>query len=86
MGSYRPNAFGLYNMHGNVWEWCQDYFIGAYPAGADTDPKGPSVGEFCVLRGGSFTLDASNARSSRRNNFKQDCGNDGDGFRLVMDP
>jgi len=86
VGGYKPNAFGLYDMHGNVWEWCQDYFIGAYPAGAVEDPKGPIVSEFCVLRGGSFFLAASNARSSHRNNFRPDGGTDGDGFRLVMDP
>ena len=65
VGSYKPNAFGLYDMHGNVWEWCEDCY-GDYPAGAGTDPKGPAKGECRVLRGGSFYVNASLARSSYR--------------------
>jgi formylglycine-generating enzyme required for sulfatase activity len=71
VGSYKPNAFGLYDMHGNVWEWCEDRF-GDYPRGSVTNPKGPSTGVYTgdfvhrVLRGGSFNHNVSLSRSSYR--------------------
>ena len=82
VGSYKPNAFGLYDMHGNVFEWCEDWKAD-YPAGAVTDPKGPATGERRVLRGGSFYFSDSEARSSYR---YDDTPSDRDsifGFRLA---
>ena len=66
VGSYKPNAFGLYDMHGNVWEWCEDRCDWNYPSEPVTDPKGPVTGKERVLRGGSYGYKERTARSSNR--------------------
>ena len=69
VGSYGPNAWGFHDMHGNVWEWCSDWY-GGYPKGAMTDPTGPAVGSLRVIRGGSWFIDARYLRSA----FRSWCG------------
>ena len=85
IGSYKPNSFGLYDIHGNVWEWCEDWY-GDYPAGAVTDPKGPAKGEYRVLRGGSLLSYVSDARSSNRSNYAPTARYGTLGFRLARTP
>lgn len=63
--SYAPNGWGLYDVHGNVWEWCLDYY-GEYPTGTVVDPKGPDSASDRVIRGGGWGIYAGDCRSAIR--------------------
>ena len=65
VGSKLPNAWGLYDMHGNVWEWCQDWY-GDYPSGSVTDPSGATSSSRRVSRGGGWYITADDCRSAVR--------------------
>jgi formylglycine-generating enzyme required for sulfatase activity len=83
VGQKKPNPWGLFDMHGNVREWCQDWY-GKYAAGTAVDPSGPLRSAVRVLRGGSWSSPATDLRcAERRNGFG---GSDRAGFRLVRMP
>jgi formylglycine-generating enzyme required for sulfatase activity len=84
VGQKLPNPWGLYDMHGNVWEWCQDWFA-EYPGGIALDPQGPAAGSPRVKRGG-WDGDAGYCRSAYRDDHDPGKGRGYIGFRVLLAP
>lgn len=85
VGVKNPNAFGLHDMHGNVGEWCWDYY-GKYHSASQADPVGPSDGDGRVVRGGSYNDNSAGCRSAGRNcHSASDETDDFIGFRIVIE-
>ena len=83
VGTKKPNLWGLYDMHGNVYEWCQDKWGSSYSSGSQIDPLGPTAGSSRVMRGGRFNNSARYVRSAYRDHSSPDYRSDGVGFRLL---
>jgi formylglycine-generating enzyme len=84
VASFQPNAWGLYDMHGNVSEWCQDW-ENDYPMGDAVDPTGPAEGTHRISRGGAYLSEPTDCRSASRDWYVPDGQRDSRGFRVLME-
>ncbi len=83
VGTYPANAWGFHDLHGNVFEWCSDWY-GDYPDGSASDPVGPSVGTVRVIRGGAWYSYGKYMRSASRGWYTPDYPGTCLGFRLSL--
>ena len=84
VGQKKPNEWGLYDMFGNVWEWCSDW-MGPFSGNHEVDPVGPEHGERKIIRGGSWFNEPEALRSANRNAHIPQSRQTNNGFRLVLD-
>ena len=84
MGQKKPNPWGLYDMHGNVWEWCADGY-GPFSDGVATDPTGLPTAAVRVYRGGNWGYMARESRSAKRKSINPEHRDHYHGFRVAMD-
>ncbi len=86
VGSYTANPWGLFDMHGNIWEWCSDWFDASYYGKSDNDkdPRGPKSESRRVLRGGCWGNHAWCCRSAYRTKFVPEKRDDVIGFRVAL--
>ena len=86
VGKFKPNPWGLYDMHGNVFQWCFDWYEKDYQNGLKQDPQGPDAGMSRVARGGCFDLNVLSGRSAHRNIRLKPSSRDWRlGFRVVRE-
>lgn len=83
VGQLKPNAFGVYDMTGNLWMWCNDWYGGAYPSTPQVDPQGPPTGDERVARGGAFKNDVNHERSAYHWQWAPQSHNFEVGFRIA---
>lgn len=83
VGEKSPNNWGIYDMHGNVWEWCADWFQDDLGSAAVTDPIGPAFGAYRVVRGGGWISGARNCRSAIRDGIRPESRDYDQGFRVA---
>lgn len=81
-----PNPWGLFDMHGNLWEWCADWYAASYPGGPRTHPTGPQTGTYKVLRGGAYNSNRLLCRSANRHYASPSERLPNIGFRIVLAP
>ncbi len=86
VGQKLPNGWGLYDMHGNVFEWCQSFWGSTLPGGTVVDPQGPATGSRRVIRSGYWGSSGRGSRSALRDNDYPDTKHFGVGFRVVLAP
>jgi formylglycine-generating enzyme required for sulfatase activity/serine/threonine protein kinase len=85
VGMKKSNAWGLYDMNGNVWEWCSDWYTNSYMNAETRNPKGPATGKLRVTRGGAWNDNAHDCRAARRSANLPDNRSNNTGFRVVVE-